>query len=288
MDWRKAAGLIAGGIAFLSASYAFQQQQQAHEHTWREYPAFEYNDFPVPPDYQEKTEWVYARLMYPNAQNGRGFGFGRFGGFGDWTQGGRGIFWTMDYPRSDRHFALALRRLTRIHTRSVEQPINLDEGDQFDWPWLYGVEVGHWQLTDAQVKAFREYLDRGGFFMCDDFHGTFEWQIFLASMKRVFPDREIVDIPNEDPIFHTVYDLDGRYQVPGAQFLRSGRTYEQDGYNAVWRGIYDDQHRLMVAICHNMDLGDSWEHADNPEYPQEYSALGIRIGVNYVVYAMTH
>jgi hypothetical protein len=112
--------------------------------------------------------------------------------------------------------------------------------------------------------------------------------VFFQSMHRVFPDRQIVDLANTDDIFHVVYDLNDRYQVPGAQFLRSGRTYEQDGYAATWRGIYDDHGRLMVAICHNMDLGDSWEHADNPEYPQQYSALGIRIGVNYVTYAMTH
>jgi len=91
-----------------------------------------------------------------------------------------------------------------------------------------------------------------------------------------------------DPIFHVIYDLDQRYQVPGAQYLRSGPTYEQDGVTPRWRGIYDDQGRLMAAICHNMDLGDSWEHADNPQYDQEFSALGIRIGANYVIYAMTH
>ena len=149
-------------------------------------------------------------------------------------------------------------------------------------------EVGHWDLTDEQAKKLREYLLRGGFFMCDDFHGTDEWQVFEASMKRVFPDRPIVELDNNDAIFHTLYDLDDRYQVPGAQYLRSGRTYEQDGYDAHWRGIYDDKGRLMVAICHNMDLGDSWEWADYPRYDEKFSALGIRIGVNYVVYAMTH
>ncbi len=282
---RRVRWLVAGGLTCLGVLWSFQNFRKP----WREYPAFEYNDFPVPGDYQEKTEWVFARLMYPNAPfgfGGRGYRRFRFGT--DWREGGRGAFWTMDYPRSDRHFALALRRLTRIHTRSVEQPINLDENDQYDWPWLYGVEVGHWELTEEQAKRMREYLLRGGFFMCDDFHGTFEWEVFARSMQRVFPDRQIVDIDNADQIFHVIYDLDGRYQVPGAQFLRSGQTYEQDGYTARWRGIYDDKGRLMVAICHNMDLGDSWEHADNPEYPEKYSALGIRIGVNYVAYAMTH
>lgn len=258
-------------VSLLTAAYAFQRP-------WREVAGSEYFDFPVPPDYQEKTEWVFARLIYPAAN------------FGRW--GRRAMSWTTDYPRSDRHFSAALRRLTRVHARSVEQIIDVLDteypNDVYNYPWLYAVEVGHWALTDVQCKKLRDYLDRGGFLMVDDFHGTQEWETFVASMNRVFPDRAIVDLDNTDPIFHTTFDLDDRYQVPGAQFLWSGRTYEHDGYEARWRGIYDGKGRLMLAICHNMDLGDSWEHADNPQYPEKYSALGFRIGVNYVVYAMTH
>lgn len=278
-------GLLLAGFALAGGLFAWQQ----HVHTWREYPAFEYNDFPIPPDYQEKTEWAFARLMYPNMDGvhaNQRWGRRRFAA--DWTQGGRGVYWTMDYPRSDRHFSQAVRRLTRIHARSVEQPVNLDDGDEWDWPWLYAVEVGHWNLTDAQAKALREYLDRGGFFMCDDFHGTEEWAVFVNSMKKVFPDRAIVDLPKDEPIFHTIYNLDDKYQVPGEQYVRSHRTYEYDGYDPHWRGIYDQKGRVVVAICNDMDLGDSWEHADNPEYPQQFSALGIRIGINYLVYGMTH
>jgi hypothetical protein len=211
MGWRKVSGLIAGGIAFLSASYAFQfQGNQAHEHVWREYPAVEYDNFGIPPDYQEKTEWAYARMMYPTMAGVHGRSYP-----GPWAQGGRTAYWTMDYPRSDRHFSAAVRRLTRIHARSVEQAINLDEGDQYDWPWMYAVEVGHWDLTDSQVKSFREYLDRGGFFMCDDFHGTEEWQVFLASMKRVFPDREIVGDSQRRP--HFSCGLRSGRSLPGAR-----------------------------------------------------------------------
>jgi hypothetical protein len=279
--------IAAASVACIGVLSAFQNFQKP----WREFPAFEYNTFPIPPDYQEKTEFVFARLMYPNTSVSRGGrGFGRFGGFGrDWRNGGPGIFWTMDYPRSDRHFLLALRRLSRVHARSVEQPVNLEEHDQYDWPWIYGVEVGSWELSDDQVKEFREYLLRGGFFMCDDFHGGLEWDVFMESMRKVFPDRQVVDIDDADQINHIVYDLDERIQVPGTAAWYRGLTYERpDGTVPHWRGIYDDKGRLMVAICHNMDLGDSWEHADNPEYPQKFSALGIRIGVNYVTYAMTH
>src|SRR4051812_37054599 len=119
-------------------------------------------DINLPPDYQEKTEWAFARLMYPLASGRRG-GYGRFGGYGragttDWEHGNS--MWTQDYPRADRHFVLAVRRLTRLHVRSVEQPINLDEGDVYDWPWLYAVQVGHWNLTDKQAASMREYLLR--------------------------------------------------------------------------------------------------------------------------------
>jgi hypothetical protein len=240
---------------------------------FRQYFGMEYEDYPVPDDYATPGEWVFARFMYRAVRGWRG----------------RGPNWTIDYPRSDRHLSAAVRRLTLIQARSVEEPIAAEDGDDiYNWPWLYAVEVGHWDLTDLQAAKLRDYLDRGGFFMCDDFHGTIEWETFVRSMKKVFPDRPIVDLPEGAAIFHTVYDLDDKYQVPGEQFVHTHRTYEKDGMQPRWRGIYDDKGRLIVAICHNMDLGDSWEHADNPEYPEQYSALGFRIGVNYVVYAMTH
>ena len=243
---------------------------------WRVYPGWEYDegDVAIPPDANAKEEWAYARFMYRAIP-------ARFGV--------RGPNWTIDYPRSDRHLAGAIRRLTRIRARSIEQPVAAEDGDDiYNYPWLYAVEVGHWDLTDLQAAKLRDYLERGGFFMCDDFHGTWEWANFTRSMQKVFPNRPIVDLPNNEPIFHTVYDLDDRYQVPGEQYVYTGRMYEYDGYAPEWRGIYDDHGRLIVAICHNMDLGDSWEHADNPRYPEQFSALGFRIGVNYVVYAMTH
>ncbi len=270
--------IVSAGVSLLLLGSALGWQKP-----WREYPG--QDNIAVPPDYQEKTEWMFARLMYPPAAGAYGRGFRRNGG--NWKMGSSN--WTTDYSAADRHVSTALRRLTRLHVRSVEQPVDLDDGDDvFNYPWLYAVEVGHWQLTDSQIVQFREYLSRGGFFMCDDFHGTREWGVFIESMQRVFPGRDIVDIPNGDAIFHSVFDLENRYQVPGAQYLRSGRTYEYDGYEPKWRGIYDDKGRLMVAICHNMDLGDSWEWADDPKYDEKFSAMGFRIAANYVVYSMSH
>jgi hypothetical protein len=265
------------GVATITALYPFQRP-------FREYPGIEYNNFPRPADYQEKTEWAFARLMYPQ---GRGSGFGFRRGGGDWREGYS--MWTQDYPRADRHFSVAMRRLTRIHVRSTEQPVNLEDGDDVDnWPWLYAVQVGQWNLTDQQAKQLREYLLRGGFFMCDDFWGESQWANFMESMRRVFPDRPVVDIPDDDQIFHSVYDLTDRYQVPGARYVQTGVTEKCEACPARWRGIYDDRGRLMVAMTFDSDLGDSWEWADDPGYEEKFSALGIRIGVNYIVYAMTH
>lgn len=270
------------GLVLAAALFAFQRP-------FRVYPSLEpYDDVRLPPDWQQKAEWVFGRLMYPQHPNAR---FGRFarwyGGNGDWREGRTS--WTQDYPRADRHFAQALRRLTRISARSVEQPVNLDDGnDVFDWPWLCAGEMGDWKLTEAQAKKLREYLLRGGFLMLDDFWGTEEWDRFEESMQRVFPDRPVVEIQGNDAIFHTIYDLDQRYQIPGQWALARGTTYRNDGSVAHWRGIYDDHGRIMVAIAFNSDVGDSWEWADDPRYPEKYSALGVRIGVNYVVYAMTH
>jgi len=244
---------------------------------FRDYPTAEQHaEYSLPPDYQEITEWTRGRLIYPSLMSPHGVpdGYHR---------------WTIDYPRSDRLLLQGIRRLTRINTRSVEQSVPLDGTDEiYNWPAMYSVEVGYWNLDDAMCAQLREFLLRGGFLMVDDFHGTIEWNNFMACLSKVFPDRQVLDIDNKDPIFHVIYDLDDRYQVPGAQWLQTGSHYEYDGYEAKWRGIYDDHGRIMVAICHNMDLGDAWEWSDDPHYPEKWASLAYRIAVNYWVYDLTH
>jgi hypothetical protein len=248
---------------------------------FREYAGSEYNNFPLPQGWQEQTEWTRARLKVPSIR-------GSFRG---------DLNWTIDYPRSDRHLLQGIRRLTRINTRSVEQVTELDGGDDiYNWPMLYAVEVGHWYLPDEQAAQLRGFLLRGGFLMVDDFHGSEnyrgvnEWEVFVEGISKVFPDRKIVDIPNDDQIFHTVYDLSDRFQVPGAQYLNSGLTYEKGptGRPEHWRAIYDDKGRIMVAICHNMDLGDAWEWSDDARYPEKLASLAYRIAVNYFTYDLAH
>lgn len=283
MRFPKRLAKAASGILCIGALLAFQRG-------FREFSGVEYRvgDINLPPDYQEKTEWAFARLMYPQTNAGRygQYGFRNRFGNGDWRNGFS--IWTQDYPRADRHFVLAVRRLTRLHVRSVEQPVNLDEGDVFDWPWLYAVQVGHWKLSDSQAAVMREYLLRGGFFMCDDFWGEGEWAVFMQSMNRVLPGKQPVDLANTDNIFHSVYDLDDRYQVASQGSVQRGTSWKRDGCPDHWRGIYDDAGRVVVAITYQSDVGDSWEWADSPTYPARYSALGMRIGINYIIYAMTH
>lgn len=256
--------LALGGSLFAAQTHIGMRHSEQFEREMQD-PTYE-----DPPDAAEKTEWAFARLRY------RGPG-----------QRMRSR-WGTDSNKAERVFVQGVRRLTRIHTRSVEEIIDVDSDEIFNWPWIYAVEVGGWELSEAQAKRLREYLDRGGFLMVDDFHGSYEWAAFMASLRRIFPDRQVIDIDDASPIFHILYDLGDRFQVPGLQYLRSGRTYEQDGVNAEWRAVVDDQGRIQVAICHNMDLGDAWEWADEPQYPEKFTSEAYRIGINYTVYAFTH
>jgi len=251
---------------------------------WREYPSIErgwYRDADIDFGYQEPGEFVVGRLMFPQARRGWALGTGG----GDWLRGGTA--WTVDYPEGDRTFAQLLGRLTMINVRVVEQPVNLDdEIDAYYWPFLISGLVGAWDLTDAQALKLREYLLRGGFLLCDSFYGSYEWQGFVQGMIRVFPDRPIVELPSNHPIFHAVYDLTDRPQIPTWQHLPRG--YRADGDTPHWRAILDDEDRIMVMIAFNNDIADGWQRADEVQYPQEAANAAIRLGVNFAVYALSH
>ena len=248
--------------------------------TWR------YDEFPLPRDYQEKSEWVFGRLMYPpSAACTAGFELA-----GNWNEGGSN--WTMDYPRS----TATLRGRAPPHPHRMRaawnSPSTWTMATTYDWPLLYGVEVGHWDLTDARRKSCASSCCAAAFSCATTSTARSSGTSSLHSMQKVFPDRPIVDIPNERR--HLSHHLRSGRPLPGAGRTipaKRGRTYEKGEtgkHPPHWRGIYDDHGRLMVAICHNMDLGDSWEHADNPQYPEKFSALGIRIALNYIIYSMTH
>ncbi len=198
---------------------------------------------------------------------------------------GRG-WWQQDWPEAEDHFTHNLKRLTRI-AAGEPKAVRLTDEDLFDYPWLYATQTGYWELDDEELSRLREYLLRGGFLMCDDFWGEDEFQVFAATMERLFPDRPMVALHADDAVLHVVFSIDEAVQIPGLRHLR-GYGQVADLPPPQWFGIYDDAGRLMVGINYNQDVGDSWEEANTPEYPEPMTAQGYRFGVNYVTYAMTH
>lgn len=235
-----------------------------------------------------------APLRGDEAAAGQGsaeFHFARlaFGAYGRPFGGGRGEPWLRDWPDAEVHFMQGVGRLTRIEAAPGSRQVRFDDDSLFDYPVIYAVKVGFMRLDDREAARLREYLMRGGFLIVDDFHGPAEWEEFAGSMRRVFGDRPIVELPTDNEVFHVLYDLDQRVQIPGIQAIARGVTWEHpQGVPAHWRGIYDDAGRLIVAINFNMDLGDAWEHADDAFYPESLTTLAYRFGVNYLIYAMTH
>lgn len=209
------------------------------------------------------------------------------GGDDDW-----GARWSVDYPKADLQFLTALRRLSIIDAYESDNAVELDDPQLRRFPFLYILEVGSMSLTDAEVRALRDYLLAGGFMVVDDFWGTWAWENFEKEMKRVFPDKRIVDIPLTHPVFHVFYDITEILQVPnvyqGYFAASGGPTHEYDGYVPHVRGILDDDGRLMVLVNWNTDLGDAWEWADDPNYPLKFSTFAYEMGINFVIYAMTH
>ncbi|WP_437205889.1 DUF4159 domain-containing protein [Planctomicrobium sp. SH664] len=209
---------------------------------------------------------------------------GEFGYYGGWQT---------DYPDSDLNFSFRLQQLTSLKVNPDPIVLELTDPRLFDYPFIYFCEPGRsgLGLTPEETKAFRKYLDNGGFAMFDDFWGDHEYDNFYHDLKKVFPEREAVEIPLEHPIFHIVYDLKEKPQVPSIGVAMSGRTYESsDARNPDYRGVFDDKGRLMVMICHNTDLGDGWEReGENKWYFHEFSEKkAYPMGINIVVYAMSH
>jgi hypothetical protein len=223
------------------------------------------------------AEFHFVRLEYVDR-----FGPRRFFGRGWWMQ---------DWPAAEIHFSQGVRRLTLIDVGEGRH-VPLTDDRIFDYPWAYATQVGYWDLSDGETRRLREYLLRGGFLVVDDFHGPQQWAVFREAMERVFPDRPILEIDEGDSLLHVLYDIDQRTQIPGLRHLRIGpggtALVQPEATPPIWRGIYDDQGRLLVAINFNMDIGDAWEHADMPEYPEPMTALAYRFGINYIIYSMTH
>ena len=211
--------------------------------------------------------------------------------------------WQADCSESEPHFIAAMKRLTQVDTNTQSQSISLRDPRIYDYPMLYVVEAGFASFTQGEADNLREYLLRGGFLLVDDFHGAYQWSEFEQWMGQVFPERDIVDIPPSHEIFNVHFPIEEFIQIPGlrALCLNPGETWELPIMKTAavsesnasrqephWRGVLDDDGRVMAIINWNMDLGDAWEHADMEEYSALYTATAYRLGVNYVIYGMTH
>lgn len=235
------------------------------------------------------------RQGIPNWRNAEGFEddtftFARVRYNTVWGRGG----WHVDYPDSDLNFSLRLQQLTTLKVNPTPVVVELTDDKLFDYPFLYMIEPGGIQLQHDEVQNLRRYCENGGFMMVDDFWGDDEYAVFHEQIKRVFPNRNVEELDLSHEIFHNVYDLNEKPQIPSIGWAYDGRTYERrendSGRQVHFRAIKDDEGRIMVLICHNTDLGDGWEReGENREYFQEYSVKkAYPMGINIVTYAMTH
>jgi hypothetical protein len=219
----------------------------------------------------DTNQIVFTRLIY----NGRTPGYYKN--------------WYTDYPEAGYHLILGLKRLTNLNIADQERAIAINDPDLFRYPFVYTSEPEEMVLSDADAAVLREYLSRGGFWIMDDFWGSFEWQSMERQLRKILPTVEIKDIPRDHPIFHQFYDIDQIIQVPSLAYaFNGGIAWEKDGFVAECKGVWDDQGRLMIVINHNTDLGDAYEHADNPAYPHHFSAFAYRVAINFILYSLSH
>jgi hypothetical protein len=197
--------------------------------------------------------------------------------------------WFIDAPAAEQNLSRRVKTATAIH---VEDPIVLpvDDPRLFQYPWIYFVEPGTLKLLDADVAILREYFLRGGTAMFDDFHGPLEWDHFEHEIKRVFPNRPIVEVPRDHPVFSAVYKIDGFPQVAGIGSFMQGRTWEKGGFVPHLRTMLDDSGRPMMFINWNTDMGDGWEWSNVVEFPQyiKYTSMAYQMAINEIVYSLTH
>ena len=214
--------------------------------------------------------------------------------------------WITDFPDSDLNLSFRLQQMTSIKVDPNGRVLRLTDKDLFRYPFIYMVEPGALLLRDEEVPILRRYLENGGFLMVDDFWGEWQWEGMAEQMKRVFPNREFVDLPMEHPIFHCVFDLPGplsKLQTPnerqGMHSQFDGVTWERHprkdgGYEDCSemhvRALLDDKGRIMVLATHNCDNGDSWEREGESDFFfHEFSEKrGFPLGINIIFYAMTH
>jgi hypothetical protein len=207
------------------------------------------------------TELVVARWQYT--------AMGKFNGTG----------WSHNYPSSDQHFAQVISEATNIDVKSLSYRIvELGSDDVFKYPFAVVSEPGEMELTDHEVENLRQFLNRGGFVVMDDFDGQHDLSTLQRNLKKAFPDRDLVRLTIDQDIFNVFYRIDA---------LNVTSPYLVDG-EPVFYALMNDAGKICVIACYNNDLENFWDYIDRGEYPLKPSIEAFRLGINFVIYSMTH
>jgi Domain of unknown function (DUF4159) len=234
------------------------------------------------PHHPAFREYYFSRVAYTGYARGWAGGLEPGGGS-----------WAVDYPKADQIFLSFIDRLlSNLDAYEWPHPVLLDDPELRRFPYLYALEVGYMSLTPPEIEGLRGFLLAGGFLVIDDFWGSREWANFEYQIEQVLPGYAIVDLSQDHEIFSAFYEITELLQVPnirnGWASVNGGSTAECPGCLPKVKGIYDEDDRLMVVINFNTDLGDAWEWADDPYYPLKFSTYAYEMGVNMIVYAMSH
>lgn len=202
--------------------------------------------------------------------------------------------WSTDLPDSDLNLPFRLHELTSLVVTPRSRILEITSPELPDYPFTYIVEPGSLSLTDAEAKILRDYLLNGGFLMFDDMWGEDEWDNLYRNLKLIFPDREPVELQLDHPIFHTVFDIREKPQIPDMETAMgnrdTGEFYEKGAKGSHFYGIFDDKGRMMVFVSRDNDFGDSWEReGDDPWFFHEFSEKrGYPMTINIIMYLLTH
>jgi hypothetical protein len=220
-------------------------------------------------------EFAFTRIIYSSP-----YSYGR-----RW-----GGAWATDFPEADDHFITGIREWAGTNLNVAPRPEQVEILDErlFDYPLVYIVEPGFMELSDEEAARLREYVARGGFLFFDDFWGEPEWQNVREQMKKVFPEYEPKELPLTHPILHSYLDIEEVVQVPNIYNAQRGVTAEKGGTTPLYMGIEDKQGRLVAFFARNSDLGDAWEWINDSRYPVKYGLAAYKVGINVVIYAMSH
>ena len=227
------------------------------------------------------SDFTFCRLAFNQAYDGDGGG------------------WGVDYPRADMNLPIRLSELTKtpVNFDAQKEPnhvvILATEPELFKCPFVMMTEVGATGLSDEEAKALRSYLQKGGFIWADDFWGEYAWAHWEREVRKVLPANEypIIDVPLNHSVFHSLFDVKRFPQIPSIGWIYSGTTSERGADSATphARAVVDSHGRIMMFISHNTDFGDSYEReSDDPTYFYNFSVEGYAVGINVLLYAMTH